>query len=332
MTDPMADSGLENPDAPVSPPTPARVEPLAEGVYALITGGDPNTGFIVGERGVLVVDARATPALAHETVEAIRRVTDKPILYLVLTHYHAVRVLGASGIGAQHIVAHRATYDLINERGQQDFESEARRFPRLFLDISSVPGLTHPDICYDGSLSLDLGKRKVQLSWLGRGHTEGDTAVWLPDEGVLFAGDLVEDSAAPYCGDAFIQDWIGTLEAVRALGAQSVVPGRGPAVQGEGVNKAINETQRYLRMLRDTVREAVRREASVAQAYQDAEAALTPHFGDWAIFRHCLPFNVQRMYDELSGTRPRIWTASRDAALWRALATQQANKPEYEIG
>src|SRR5690348_7776323 len=80
-------------------------------------------------------------------------VTDKPIVYLVLTHYHAVRVLGASGIGAQHIVVHRATCDLINERGQQDFESEARRFPRLFLDISSVPGLTHPDICYDGSLS-----------------------------------------------------------------------------------------------------------------------------------------------------------------------------------
>lgn len=279
-----------------------------------------------------MVDARATPLLAQETVAAIRRVTDKPIRYLVLTHYHAVRVLGAAGIGAEHIVAHRATRDLINERGQQDFESEARRFPRLFLDIQSIPGLTHPDICYDGMLSLDLGNREVQLYWLGHGHTAGDTAVWLPDEGVLFAGDLVEDSAAPYCGDAYIQDWIGTLEAVRTLGARSVVPGRGPAVQGEGVNQAINETQRYLSMLRDTVRDAVRREASVAEAYRAAEAALTPHFGDWAIFRHCLPFNVQRMYDEISGTRPRIWTATRDAALWRALATRQANQPENESG
>src|SRR2546423_14825099 len=109
----MAYSGLEIPNAPVAAPEPAKVEQLAGGVYALITGGDPNTGFIVGERGVLVVDARATPTLARETVEAIRRVTDKPILYLILTHYHAVRVLGASGIGAQHIVAHRATCDLI---------------------------------------------------------------------------------------------------------------------------------------------------------------------------------------------------------------------------
>ena len=315
----MADSGLENPNAPVSAPEPAQVEPLAEGVYALITGGDPNTGFIVGQRGAVVVDARATPALAQETVAAIRKITDKPILYLVLTHYHAVRVLGASGIGAQHIIAHRGTRYLINERGQQDFESEARRFPRLFQDISSIPGLTHPDICFDSTMILDLGDREVQLLWLGRGHTEGDTAVWLPASRVLFAGDLVEASAAPYCGDAYIQDWIGTLEGVEALGAQAIIPGRGAVVRGEAVKRAIDETRSYLTILRNTVRAAVLREASIADAYADAENALTPRFGDWAIFKHCLPFNVQRMYDELSGTRPRIWTESRDTALWQSL-------------
>ena len=315
----MADSGLEHPNEPVIAPPPAKVESLAQEVYALITGGDPNTGFIVGERGVVVVDARATPALAHETLDAIRNITDKPIRYLVLTHYHAVRVLGASGIGAEHIIAHRGTRYLINERGQQDFESEARRFPRLFLDIQSIPGLTHPDICYDSMMILDLGDREVQLRWLGRGHTEGDTAVWLPADRVLFAGDLVEASAAPYCGEAYIQDWIGTLEEVRGLDAKTIVPGRGVVVQGEEVNRAIDETQTYLTILRNTVRAAVLREASLAQAYKDAEAALTPRFGTWAIFKHCLPFNVQRMYDELSGTRPRIWTETRDIALWQAL-------------
>ncbi|MGH2514449.1 MAG: MBL fold metallo-hydrolase, partial [Ktedonobacterales bacterium] len=220
----MADSGLEHPDTPATPPTPATIEQLAEGVYALITGGDPNTGFIVGERCVLVVDARATPALARETIAAVRDVTDKPIDYLVLTHYHAVRVMGASGIGARHIVAHRGTRHLIRERGQADFESEARRFPRLFLDIASIPGLTHPDIVYDDVLTLDIGNRDVELRWLGRAHTEGDTAVWLPKERVLFAGDLVEASAAPYCGDAYILDWPATLDNVRALGAEAVVP------------------------------------------------------------------------------------------------------------
>jgi glyoxylase-like metal-dependent hydrolase (beta-lactamase superfamily II) len=317
----MADSGLENPNAPVAAPEPATVEQLANGGYALVTGGDPNTGFIVGDHGVVVVDARATPTLARETLEVIRGVTDKPILYLVLTHYHAVRVLGASGLGAQHIIAHRGTRYLINERGQQDFESEARRFPRLFLDIKSIPGLTHPDICFDSTVILDLGGREVQLHWLGRGHTEGDTAVWLPADHVLFAGDLVEASAAPYCGDAYIQDWISTLQAVRALGTKTLVPGRGAVVRDDAVGKAIDETQAYLTILRNTVRIAVLHEATLAEAYKDAEAALTPRFGDWAIFKHCLPFNVQRMYDEISGTRPRIWTESRDTALWKALVS-----------
>ncbi|MDQ2905922.1 MAG: MBL fold metallo-hydrolase [Chloroflexota bacterium] len=316
----MADSGLEHPDAPVAAPEPAQVEPLAEGVYALVTGGDPNTGFIVGERGVVVVDARATPALARETLTAIRSVTDKPIRYLVLTHYHAVRVLGASALAAEHIVAHRGTRYLINERGQQDFESEARRFPRLFLDIKSIPGLTHPDICYNDTLILDLGDREVQLRWLGRAHTEGDTAVWLPAEHILFAGDLVEASAAPYCGDAYILDWPATLQNVRTLGARKLIPGRGAVVEGEAVAHAIDETQAYLTTLRDSVRAAVLQEAGVAEAYQAAQQALTPRFGDWAIFKHCLPFNVQRMYDELAGTRPRIWTESRDSALWQELA------------
>lgn len=315
----MADSGLEHPDTPVTPPTPATVEPLAEGVYALITGGDPNTGFIVGERSVMVVDARATPALARETIAAVRNVTDKPIEYLVLTHYHAVRVMGASGIGARHIVAHRGTRDLIRERGQADFESEARRFPRLFLDIGSIPGLTHPDVVYDNTLTLDLGDREVELRWLGRAHTDGDTAVWLPKERVLFAGDLVEASAAPYCGDAYILDWPATLSEVENLRAEAVVPGRGPAVRGEAVSRAIDETRLYLVTLRDTVREAVERDADVAAAYRAAEAALTTRFGEWAIFKHCLPFNVQRMYDDLAGVRPRVWTESRDAALWQAL-------------
>ncbi|MDQ2716975.1 MAG: MBL fold metallo-hydrolase [Chloroflexota bacterium] len=316
----MADSGLEHPDAPVDAPEPAKVEPLADGVYALVTGGDPNTGFIVGERGVVVVDARATPALARETLMAIRGVTDKPIRYLVLTHYHAVRALGASGLDAEHIVAHRGTRYLINERGQQDFESEARRFPRLFLDIKSIPGLTHPDICYDGTLILDLGDREVQLRWLGRAHTDGDTTVWLPAEHILFAGDLVEASAAPYCGDAYILDWPATLQNVRTLGARKLIPGRGAVVEGEAVAHAIDETQAYLMTLRDSVRAAVLQEAGVAEAYQAAQQALTPRFGDWAIFKHCLPFNVQRMYDELAGTRPRIWTESRDSALWQELA------------
>jgi glyoxylase-like metal-dependent hydrolase (beta-lactamase superfamily II) len=117
---------------------------LGDGVYGYTAEGDPNAGVIVGPESVVVLEALATPILAQKLVAEIRKVTDKPIKHLVLSHYHAVRVLGASGYGASEIIMSQDTRDLVAERGQQDFESEARRFPRLFQGIESVPGLTWP--------------------------------------------------------------------------------------------------------------------------------------------------------------------------------------------
>src|SRR5215469_5460286 len=121
---------------------------LGDGLYCLTAEGDPNSGVIVGDDGVMVVDARATPVLARELIERIRGVTDKPIKYVLLSHYHAVRVLGASAYGAQHIIASQGTYDLIVERGEQDMKSEIERFPRLFNAVESVPGLTWPTLTF----------------------------------------------------------------------------------------------------------------------------------------------------------------------------------------
>src|ERR1700730_15275240 len=110
-------------------------------LYAFTAEGDPNTAVIVGEDGCLVFDARATPGRANKVIERVRKVTDKPIKYVVLSHYHAVRVLGASAYKAQAIIASQETYRLVAERGQQDWDSEYGRFPRLFQDAQSIPGL-----------------------------------------------------------------------------------------------------------------------------------------------------------------------------------------------
>ena len=298
---------------------PTKIEELAAGVYAYTAQGDPNTGFISGAEGVMVIDARATPILAREFIAEIRQRTDRPFEHLVLTHYHAVRVLGASAFGARYIVAHRGTRELVAERGEQDFASELARFPRLFRNVESVPGLTWPTLTFDRELALHYGEREVRLVYLGRGHTRGDAAVWLPRERVLFAGDLVEAGAALYCGDAYIEDWMETLERVRALGAEVLVPGRGPAVRGPAVQEAIDTTQGFLRVLRDTVRDCLQHEQTLKQAYEKAHAALAPQYSQWPIFEHCMPFNVSRAYDELAGVEPRVWTAARDQEIWRQL-------------
>src|ERR671931_2500299 len=165
---------------------------LSEHAYAFTAEGDPNTGIVVGDDAVLVVDAQATPKMAHKVIEYIRTVTDKPIKYVVLSHYHAVRVLGASAYKAQGIVASQETYRLIEERGQQDWDSEYGRFPRLFQDASSIPGLTWPTLTFEGEMTIHLGKREVQLIQLGAGHTSGDIVAWVPDAEVMFSGDLIE--------------------------------------------------------------------------------------------------------------------------------------------
>ena len=209
---------------------PVSFTKLSENAYAYTAEGDPNTGVIVGDDAVMVVDTQATPAMAQDVIRRIREVTDKPIKYVVLTHYHAVRVLGASAYEPEHIIASEDTYDLIVERGEQDKASEIGRFPRLFRAVESVPeGMTWPTITFSGRMTIRLGKLEVQLLQLGRGHTKGDTVAWLPQQKILFSGDLVEYDATPYAGDAYFKDWPQTLDALSALKPEQLVPGRGPA-------------------------------------------------------------------------------------------------------
>jgi glyoxylase-like metal-dependent hydrolase (beta-lactamase superfamily II) len=298
----------------------STLEELAEGVYAFTAEGDPNLGAIVGPESVLCIDARATPTAAREWLAELRARTEKPVELLVLTHYHAVRVLGASAFDARHVVAHANTHQWIRERGKQDWESEYRRFPRLFHDAESIPGLTVPDVVFADQLTLFLGELEVQVRWLGGGHTAGDAVVWLPGQRILFAGDLVEARAAPYMGDALVEEWqTGTLAALQALAPEALVPGRGPALRGAEVGRAIGETREYLTTAWTSVRSAREDGGGLREAAEAARAALEPRFRDWWIFEHCFPFNVARCYDEAGGLEPQVWTAERDAAVWAEL-------------
>ncbi|GAB6850288.1 MULTISPECIES: MBL fold metallo-hydrolase [Paraburkholderia] len=297
---------------------------LSENAWAYTAEGDPNSGVIVGDDGVLIVDTTATPAMAQDLIAKIRTITDKPIKYVVLSHYHAVRVLGASAYfaeGAQQIIASRGTYEMIVERGEADMKSEIERFPRLFAGVETVPGLTWPTLVFEREITLFLGKLEVRIAHLGAGHTKGDTVVWLPSQKVLFSGDLVEYDAACYCGDAQLAQWPATLEALRALGAEKLVPGRGPALTTpEDVNKGLDYTKDFVTTLLAQGRAAVAKQMDLKGAMALTREAMDPKFGSVFIYEHCLPFDVTRAYDEASGIEhPRIWTAERDKEMWKAL-------------
>jgi glyoxylase-like metal-dependent hydrolase (beta-lactamase superfamily II) len=294
---------------------------IAPDLFAFTAQGDPNSAVIVGEDGCIVFDAQATPAMAQRVIDRVRTVTDKPIRYVVLSHYHAVRVLGASAYGAEAVVASAETQRLIAERGQQDWDSEYGRFPRLFQDAESIPGLTWPTLSFAGSMSIHLGKREVRLLQLGAGHTSGDIVAWVPDAGVMLTGDLVEYHSACYCGDAKLREWPGTLDAILDFDPAAIVPGRGDALVGRPtVAEAVALTRDFVTTLYGTAELSVARGRTLTETFAAAREVMDPKFANYAIYEHCQPFNVARAFDEASGIAdPVIWTADRDREVWAAM-------------
>ena len=294
---------------------------VGPGLWAFTAEGDPNTGVIIGDDSVMVVDAQATPRLAAKVVEKIRGVTDKPIKYVTLTHYHAVRVLGASAYAASEIIMSEKARAMVAERGQDDWDSEFQRFPRLFQGHESIPGLTWPTLTFQGRTTLYLGRRRIDLMQLGRAHTAGDIVAYVPDANVMFTGDIVEYRSACYCGDGHFADWPATIEAIRRFDVDAIAPGRGDALVGKPkVGQALDNTIDFVASTYRPIARIAQGGGSLKAAWDACRAVCDPKFSDYAIYEHCLPFNVARAYDEALGIdTPRIWTAERDRQMWSAL-------------
>ena len=289
-------------------------EEIGRDLYAFTAEGEPNSGIIVGDEGVMVIDAQATPVMAQDVIARVKKVTDKPITHVLLTHYHAVRVLGASAYDAKAILASDATRDLIVERGQQDMDSEIGRFPRLFRAQESIPGLTWPTITFPREITVWLGKREVKIRHLGRGHTAGDVVAY-------FSGDLVEYHSACYCGDAHLKDWPNTLNKLAEFGSSALVPGRGAALKSAAqVKDGIELTKAFLADLYGSIVPVAAKGGSLKDAWNAARSAMDTKYATFAIYEHCMPFNVSRAYEEARGIdHPVIWTADRDREMWKAL-------------
>lgn len=294
---------------------------VGDGLWAFTAEGDPNSGVIIGDDSVMIVEAQATPRLANKVIEKVREVTDKPISHVVLTHYHAVRVLGASAFGASQIIMGETARAMVVERGQEDWDSEFQRFPRLFEGHESIPGLTWPTTTFSDDMTVYLGNRRVDLMHLGRAHTAGDIVIHVPDQNVMFTGDIVEYHSACYCGDGHYSDWGNTLDNIAAFDVDAIAPGRGDALVGKDMVEAALETTRdFVQSTYAPVQRVASRGGSLKDAWDAVRAACDPKFKDFAIYEHCLPFNVARAYDEARGIdTPRIWTAQRDIDMWAAL-------------
>lgn len=229
-----------------------------------------NAGFVIGEDGVLVVDALGSPALAQALVEHVRALTPLPIRYVVATHYHADHVYGLQvlrALGAR-VVAHAGAREyLASETARRRLEASRTE---LFPWVDEDTRLVEPDIWVgedgrDAELRLSLGRTEVVVRHAGPSHTQEDLVVHVPSRRVLFAGDLVFRGRIPYVGQADSRAWIAALERLLALDAAVVVPGHGPASTTPREDIAL--TRDYLAYLRRTMGEAARAMEPFDEAY-----------------------------------------------------------------
>ena len=268
----------------------ARVERVADGVYAIIhddaTDQWPhgNTGVVVGDDGVLVVDSDYLPSRARADIALIRSLTDKPVKYLVITHWHFDHNNGTvayrDAFPGVTIVSERATRDYIELNGvwwakMSTAPNSARRAALAQLETRLASGadsagrplsadekkalavavrqrkaeleelaslrVVPPNLVFDHELTLTLGRRRIQLRDWGRANSPHDVTIYLPDDRVLFTGDILVQSPLPYLGASWPVPWADVLRQVEAVPVVALVPGHGPVMRDHGYTRQVRE-------------------------------------------------------------------------------------------
>ena len=294
---------------PVTQGKTYKFEKIAEGVYYATGGFGSNNVVIVNDQDVLLVDDGTTPAAAHAFLDDIKIITKKPVRYVVNTHFHYDHTDGNSVFGPEvQIIANEfvrtaiATFDVLNREPfitsqktavparidaltkQIAAESDAQKKAALQKDLATARSIqnqlkelkpTPPNVTYSSKLVLYSGSREIQLLFLGRGHTAGDTVVFLPRERIVCTGDLMESRLA-YMGDAFFDEWVATLEALKKLDVALVLPGHGVPFSDKGL---ITEYQSYLTDVTKKVGDLRAQGATPEQAAQRVD--LTSHQKDF---------------------------------------------------
>jgi glyoxylase-like metal-dependent hydrolase (beta-lactamase superfamily II) len=224
-----------------------------------------NAGFIVTDDSVIVFDTLGTPSLANLLLTKIRSVTDKPIVKVIVSHYHADHIYGLQvfkDLGAQIIAAKGAMEYLGSAKSEELLED--RRFT-LAPWVNEKTYLVTPDVIIDKTMKFEQGGMSFTLDVLGAAHSEGDLTLYVEPDRVLFSGDIIFEGRVPYLGDANTKKWLDTLIKMEVDKIAALIPGHGPAANKP--NQAISATRRYLAKIRSVMADAVKNLNGFAETY-----------------------------------------------------------------
>jgi cyclase len=273
------------------------VKQLAPNIYAYIQAKATwywnNAGFIVGNDYVVVVDSLATVGLTQKFRDEIKKITDKPVRYLINTHHHGDHTYGNHVFAGATIISHDYCRREVIEAGIMDPVLLNTIFPEFdFWGIAATPA----DITFDKQLTLHMYGREVRLLHFGPGHTVDDIIVYLPAEGIIFAGDFIFLYSTPLGMEGSFAGWLRNLDAMEKLGAQTYVPGHGPVCGAEGLNLCRD----YLVFIQGEAKKRFDKGMTVDEAAKDIDLG---HFKQWPNHERIL-LNVERLWREFRGEDP----------------------------
>lgn len=236
---------------------------------------DQQIGAVLGRGEAVVIDTRATPVLARELLDDLRQITRDPVTVAVNTHWHWDHAFGNSIFRPAIIWGHERCRERLLAAGALARAEMADEEPERRADFEAVV-IDPPDRTLTIAADVDVGGRRVELRYLGRGHTDGDIVVAVPDATVLFAGDLLENGATPYFGDGYPMDWPATVERLLALVEGPVVPGHGAVADRGFVERQLEAFRAVAGIARQVQAGALDREAALAAMPFDLESSVEP--------------------------------------------------------
>jgi glyoxylase-like metal-dependent hydrolase (beta-lactamase superfamily II) len=270
---------------------------LTNGVFARLHEGLTNAGIIVGDSGVLVIDSLRVPSFARALIDDVRRLSDKPVRYVVDTHSHWDHSWGNEKFPDSTIVGHaNCRREMLDPEITIRWREKVVGAGDPWSEEAKSVQITPPEITFDQTLHLDFAGRSIDLHWLGRAHTSGDLFVHLPQERLLFTGDVAQDGGVPFMGDGYMPDWPSTDARLLELDAERFVAGHGPV----GERPALVEARAFIVALVTGAEAAVASGQDEATAMAGVTAAMRDRFGEWRNFDR-VGEGVAHAYRQIAG-------------------------------
>jgi cyclase len=313
-----------------------RFQKVAEGIYYATSSGTMNVGanspIILTDSEAMVIDSEITPAAARALVTDLKAITDKPVKYVVDSHYHYDHAHGNQVFtSSAQVIGHDNTYKrlLTNVMEQYTYLSSVQGIPNrvdglrqriaqekdpqqkatmerqvasslAYLEQVKEIKVTPPNLTFKNDMTLHIGGREIRLLYLGRGHTDTDVVVFLPRERIVASGDLME-SQISYMGDSYPDEWPATLDRLRALDFDTVMPGHGVVFTGK---TKIEAFQGYVREVARQANEFKKQGLTAEQAA--AKIDVTKFSGEFPSIRGAGidPAGVRRIYKLAESPEP----------------------------